>query len=209
MTRPFQIDEIVRLNWWRKRATSLIGSLVLLLCAIAVFPARGAGSDSGANVARLLTVARTEPNWPYIWLAHLESIGPSQKSLPDSSCWEGQRLFLKGIAYFYIVPEYSRRRDLNRRLQILEKVLDNWKAAATDFSRLKTTGARTETRRIAAARKKVFERYLVEKQTRRYHGQSLTQVFQSVLSQPCSEGKTSFVAAVVCALTRENPLQTK
>ncbi len=162
--------------------------------------ARSGTNSSGSESARLLALVQETPNWPYIWLARLESGKPSEKMPVDSTGWEAQRLFLKGVAYFFIAPEYNRHRDFGRRLQILEKVLDNWKDAVAVLRKSKQPRALKEAEKISAARMVVFQRYLKEKRTRRYQGQTLAILFKGVLPRPCRVRDDSFVARVVCTL---------
>ncbi len=180
-------------------------ALLLVVSPSQRIEAQTDASLSNSPAAELLALARTAPNWPYIWLAKLESDTPKGKTISDSADWEGRRLFLKGVAYFCLVPEYSRRRDFNQRLQILEKTLDNWKAAAAAFQK---SGHAAESRKIARARGRVFQRYLNEKRTRRYRGQTLAGVFGGPKFRPCAAQETSFVAHVVCALKNAKSVQT-
>jgi len=136
-----------------------------------------------------------------MWLARLDSGHTPKEGSAASGDWEARRFFLKGVAYFFIVPEYSRRRDFGRRLQILEKVLDNWKHASAVLKETHQPRALKEAEKISAARSAVFRRYLDEKRTRRYQGQTLSEIFRSVLPEPCGLQDVSFVARVVCTLT--------
>ncbi len=200
----------IKLHSSAPRRFFLLGfGLLLFLNFVPLSYARSSEKILNPRLARLLSLVQTAPNWPYIWLAELESDSLGEKTTPNWADWQGQRFFLKGIAYFYLVPEYSRHRDFNRRLQILEKTLDNWQAAARAFRKEKSTQAKAEAKAIARARENVFQRYLNEKRTRRYQGQTLEEVFGSSGVRPCSEGEESFVMHVLCVLKKAKAVQTK
>jgi len=138
---------------------------------------------SDLPVKELLQTAKTQGNWPYVWLNRLEWVKPLRADPLDSLTVSYQRSFLKGIAYFFIAPSYSSRQELNQRIQILEKVVDNWKKSLEALKQLKTIDPRqkeewqADYRLLQHARTAVFNRYLTEKKTKHYQSQSFSRLF--------------------------------
>jgi len=155
------------------------------------------------SIENLLQISRTQKNWPYVWLNQLDLKQKSYSTPWDSLKAEYQRLFLKGVGYFFIVPSYASTRDWNPRIQILEKVIDNWKEALKTLKQLEKEDPMQKNRwsyeynTLKNARTAVFNRYLTEKKTRHYQKQSFFYLFDFSNSQARSKPGESFIQTVV------------
>ncbi|NOY79198.1 MAG: hypothetical protein GXO76_15200 [Calditrichaeota bacterium] len=161
------------------------------------------------SVDTLLRIVHTQENWPYVWLNRLEWVKPLRTDPLDSLTVSYQRFFLKGIAYFFIVPSYSSRQEFNQRIQILEKVVDNWKKSLEALEQLEKMAPRqreeweSDYHLLQQARTAVFNRYLMEKKTKRYQAQTFSHLFDFSKTDTRSGKNESFIQTVVTEFERQ------
>ena len=162
--------------------------------------------DSDAQklpVQNLLQIAKAQENWPYVWLDRLESRPNSYTTATDSLRQDYRRLFLKGVAYFFILPSYASKQEWNPRIQILEKVIDNWREALKALKQLEEEDSGQKNRwsyeynTLKNARTAVFNRYLEEKKTKHYQVQSFFLLFDFSKRNVLPGEKRSFIFNVV------------